>query len=203
MEYRNILTDSFDNFLGTIINRELNNDNIFSNIIIAGGAWEHWFKFELINQLSNILNRSSNYSYSIEPEKNFIDITISKNENNQWIPESIIELKITGNWHIIEKQLDNIVADIDKLENNQILSRNKFSLIFNTYVKPKHEIVKWIDEQVLNGLGESDHDKFHRRIVDYIKSNKNYPISILGNKSYSNGIFEQVILSGFLIEVKN
>jgi len=202
MEYKNILSDSFDNFLSSIINREMNNDNIFSNIIIAGGAWEHWFKFELINQLSNNLNRFNNYSYSIEPEKKFIDITISKNENKEWNTESIIELKITGNWHIIEKQLNNIVSDIDKLENNYILSKNKFLLIFNTFAKPKHEIVKWIDEQVLNGLGESDHDKFHKKIFDYI-SPKGYPINILGNKSYSNEIFEQVILSGFLIEVKN
>jgi len=202
MDYKNIITDSFDKFLDTIIDRESNNDNIFSNIIIAGGAWEHWFKFELINQLSQSLNLSSNYSYSIEPEKKFIDITISKNENNQWNTESIIELKITGNWHIIEKQLDNIVADIVKLENNQILSHNKFSLIFNTYAKPKHEIVKWIDEQVANGLGETDHDKFHKKIVDYL-SQKDYPINILGNKTFSNEIFEKVILSGFLIEVKN
>ncbi len=165
MEYKNIITDSFDNFLRTIIDRESYNDNIFSNIIIAGGAWEHWFKFELINQLSHVLNLSSNYSYSIEPEKKFIDITISKNENNKWNTESIIELKITGNWHIIEKQLNNIVADIEKLENNQILSNNKFSLIFNTFAKPKHDIVKWIDEQVANGLGVSDHDKFHKKII--------------------------------------
>lgn len=202
MEYKNILSDSFDNFLSSIINREMNNDNIFSNIIIAGGAWEHWFKFELINQLSNNLNRFNNYSYSIEPEKKFIDITISKKENKEWNTESIIELKITGNWHIIEKQLNNIVSDIDKLENNHILSKNKFLLIFNTFAKPKHEIVKWIDKQVLNGLGESDHDKFHKKIFDYI-SPKGYPINILGNKSYSNEIFEQVIFSGFLIEVKN
>lgn len=30
MEYKNILSDSFDKFLSAIINRELNNDNIFS-----------------------------------------------------------------------------------------------------------------------------------------------------------------------------
>ncbi len=203
MDYNKIITNSFVKFIDSIIDREINNNNIFSNIIIAGGAWEHWFKFELISQLSNSLNTPSSFFYSIEPERKFTDITVSKNINNDWNIESIIELKITGNWHIIDKQLDNIVADIDKLEKNQTLTSNKFSLIFNTFSKPKHEIVKWIDEQVLNGLGESDHDKFHKKIVDYIKSKKGYPINIIGNKSYSNEIFEQIILSGFLIEVKN
>jgi len=202
MDYLNIIRTSFENYLDKIINREKENDAILSNIIIAGGSWEHWFKFELINQLSNILNHSSNYSYSIEPEKKYVDITISKNENNQWTPESIIELKITANWHILEWQLDKIVADIEKLENNHLLSKNKFLLIFNTFAKPKHDVVKWIDEQVLSGLGVSDPDEFLKIIYDYL-SPKGYSINIFANRSYSNEVFERLILSGIIVEVKS
>ncbi|MFC1670799.1 hypothetical protein ACFL20_10445 [Spirochaetota bacterium] len=207
MNYTTILKTAFGNFIKSVERREKDeNDMIYTHLITAGGAWEHWFKFELLSELYKDKHLDL-MQYSITPETSYIDIVISKKHFSKrnkvsYEHECMIELKISSNWYLKDHQLDKIIYDIDKLERRDT-ELDKFLIVLNTFALPANGTAGWINDQINKGLGTNNEKEYLSYIKSYIGKHKKYIISKMpATISFPNEFFKKVILSGFIIKVK-
>jgi len=143
-------------------------------IATSGFAFERWIQFELGFHLNEILKEQGYYIY---PEVYRHDLPIfSLDEVKRaegWIwnknvsPEAAIELKIIGNWYVVEQDIEKkVMDDINKIANNNY---DGIVLLFCVFAIPKDNepLLGWHRQQDKNRI--TDYNEFIDKIKKIIK----------------------------------
>ena len=202
VNYKQIIKDSFKEFLKTIKEREQKNDNIYTNIAITGGSWERWFQFELLSKLSEHPDiKKSGLTLGVEVGSERFDIAFYKEKKGK--PETyhfIIELKSLANW-----QLKKCSDDIVKLKGFTKLEQNKFVLILSTFAIPSdNKKVNWIKKQIEKHprIAFKNKTKFYKTLKEKIiglSEEKKVESNLFKEITIQNEYFEKLRISALLI----